>query len=259
MYCRMKIYLNYLLFLGFVFFADGQSTVVEYHNYKRNEDQHYQSFLIIEDGESYCLDIFHKTFSSYDELMADEDFVENLKYLSSIKKDSLGSDVYYGIASIPGEGRVLYKDIIPKIEWKISPSDDQILGYPCSQAIGEFRGRIYKVWFTTQIPLSEGPWKIGNFPGLVMKVVVDNGLFTFEAVNIVIRSDNILIPQKYIEAYHDATVKNVSYQAYIKMENKVFGQIRNEQISNLPKGVVLSNVPPIRTTFIEKSFEWDKE
>ena len=255
----MKKYVKYFLLFGIVFFADGQSTVVEYHNSKKNEDQHYQSFLIIEGGRSYCLDIFHKTFNSYDDLLADKDFVENKKYLSSIEKDALGSDIYYGIASIPGAGRILYKDHVPKIDWLISSSEDRILGYPCKQAIGFFRGRTYRVWFTTEIPLPEGPWKIGNLPGLVLKVVVDDGLFTFEAVKISVKPVDVLIPQKYTDVYRDAVTKNVPYQEYIKAENKAFEQIREQQISNLPKGVVLTDIPPIRTTFIEKDFEWDQE
>lgn len=64
----------------------------------------------------------------------------------------------------------LVKDSIPKIEWKISNETKLIKNYLCKKATANFRGRIYTAWFTEEIPINKGPWKLGGLPGLIFEV-----------------------------------------------------------------------------------------
>jgi len=49
------------------------------------------------------------------------------------------------------------------------------LGYPCQKAKCNFRGRQWTVWFASDIPVSDGPWKLGGLPGLIMEAY-DQGI-----------------------------------------------------------------------------------
>lgn len=73
-----------------------------------------------------------------------------------------------------------YSEAVPAIEWKMSPETDTFLGYVCRVAETEFRGRGWRVWFTYDIPVPYGPWKLGGLPGLILKATDTEGLFVFE-------------------------------------------------------------------------------
>lgn len=54
-------------------------------------------------------------------------------------------------------------------EWTVLDSARQILGYDCRQAVTDFRGRKWTAWFTPEIPVSAGPWKLWGLPGLIIE------------------------------------------------------------------------------------------
>lgn len=59
-----------------------------------------------------------------------------------------------------------------------------MLGYVCQKAISHFRGRNYEASFSPEIPIKEAPWKLYGLPGLILKVVVDDGAFVFNAIGL---------------------------------------------------------------------------
>jgi len=77
-----------------------------------------------------------------------------------------------------------YSESIPVQNWAISNETLTVAGYSCQKATCRFRGREYTAWFTTDIPINNGPWKFGGLPGLILKVYDKDKLFTFECVGI---------------------------------------------------------------------------
>lgn len=68
---------------------------------------------------------------------------------------------------------------MPQIDWRIGSQTCEILGYTCRRADCDFRGRTYTAWFTEEIPLSCGPWKFHDLPGLIMAVEESEGDYSF--------------------------------------------------------------------------------
>ncbi|MPM68100.1 hypothetical protein SDC9_115031 [bioreactor metagenome] len=64
----------------------------------------------------------------------------------------------------------IYKDKLNAQEWQFADSTKTILNYPCQMATCDFRGRRWTAWFAPDIPISDGPWKFGGLPGLIMEV-----------------------------------------------------------------------------------------
>jgi GLPGLI family protein len=59
-------------------------------------------------------------------------------------------------------------DSLYPMKWMISSEERMIDSLNCVRAECSFRGRKYIAWFTTEIPLPYGPWKMGGLPGLIV-------------------------------------------------------------------------------------------
>lgn len=67
--------------------------------------------------------------------------------------------------------------------WQIIPdSTASLIGYKCQLAQAFFKGRLWYAWYTEDIPLSEGPWKLYGLPGLVLRAYDRNKQYVFDAV-----------------------------------------------------------------------------
>lgn len=77
----------------------------------------------------------------------------------------------------------VYPDSIPSLEWNFSDEyTDSIMDYDCRKATVQFAGRSYTAWFTPEIPLPFGPYKLGGLPGLILKLEDAEQQFVWEAV-----------------------------------------------------------------------------
>lgn len=81
-------------------------------------------------------------------------------------------------------GNYIYKEPILTIDWKIGDEHCKILSYTCQKATGHFRGRTYEAWFTTDIPVNNGPWKLGGLPGLILKASDSHNHYVFECIGL---------------------------------------------------------------------------
>ncbi len=77
-----------------------------------------------------------------------------------------------------------YEEPQPVLNWNISGDHRQVCGYDCIKATGLFRGRQWTVWFTPEIPLPYGPWKLGGLPGLILQAEDYQKHFVWECCGI---------------------------------------------------------------------------
>lgn len=86
----------------------------------------------------------------------------------------------------------LITDTVPAINWNITADTKEIASFQCRKATTTFRGRNYTAWFTTDIPVSAGPWKLGGLPGLILQAEDDKRQVSFTAVKISLPSPETL-------------------------------------------------------------------
>jgi len=90
-----------------------------------------------------------------------------------------------------------YADSLHAQTWIMGDSTRQVLGYTCQQATADFRGRHWTAWFATDIPVSDGPWKLGGLPGLILEVYDEGQQHVFTAVGLErVKDEPIIFNQK---------------------------------------------------------------
>ena len=74
-----------------------------------------------------------------------------------------------------------YEEDWEKPEWIITDETKEIIGYQCFKATTNYRGRVWTAWFTPEIPLQDGPWKLCGLPGLILEAEDNHNEYHFVA------------------------------------------------------------------------------
>ena len=96
----------------------------------------------------------------------------------------------------------------------IADSTKQILDYHCQMARCSFKGRTWTAWFTTDIPLDNGPWKLCGLPGLILRAYDAKQQYIFNCVGMkqAKEGENITYSSDF-DKYAASTMKEfVDYQ-----------------------------------------------
>ena len=107
-----------------------------------------------------------------------------------------------------------YTEPFSEQHWQIGDSIKQVLGYECQMAEMDYHGRHWTVWFATDIPLQDGPWKFQGLPGLILEASEPSGQHTFVATGIE-ASDVTMVPiynkKKYAKMERKAMLKGTRH------------------------------------------------
>jgi GLPGLI family protein len=109
-----------------------------------------------------------------------------------------------------------YTEILEKPVWKIGTETSELGGYSIQKATTRYGGRDWTVWFTPEIPVSEGPWKLRGLPGLILKAETADGEFTLTATS-VSRSTNRPIVKDNNNVY-----RKLSKNDFFKQKTEAF-------------------------------------
>lgn len=127
----------------------------------------------------------------YDRYLAQKDtrynpndgiYLEALLHVQTIFTDNVNGKIIgreaVGSQCFETEEKKTYQD------WTLRNETENVLEYDCLKAACNFRGRKWNVLYSEEVPVSAGPWKLGGLPGLIMKAVDENGIHSFEAIEI---------------------------------------------------------------------------
>ena len=99
-----------------------------------------------------------------------------------------------------GTERFFYSEDTPQLNWEVGDSTKTILGYECFFASVDYHGRKWIAWFTPEIPVAAGPWKLQGVPGLILEATTVDGLYSFVADGIQ-QTEKFITPIYLINEY----------------------------------------------------------
>lgn len=125
---------------------------------------------------------------------------------------------------------------IENIDWTIvEDSVKKVLGYDCIMATADYHGRKWTAWFTPEIPLQAGPWKLAGLPRLILEADADNGVYSFVATGI--QNTTRQISPVYLADRYEKVSRKDLLKAQRSFLDNPLGQI-NAKYGD--KGVVVS-------------------
>lgn len=160
-------------------------------------------------------------------------YTSQKKYLPSEMKglekgDCLRDEHLWVIQNYPKEGMFTveealhpaffsYIESMDSLRWELLSGDSIIMKYTCHKACLQYAGREWMAWYTEEIPISSGPWKLTGLPGFVLFAIDKTGTHIFQA-NSIFNVDNQSIVRKNDKWY---TPKETKRDVFIKTRNKI--------------------------------------
>jgi len=113
---------------------------------------------------------------------------------SSVLRNLPQTEFDYVIVNELSKSNIVYKQKVlkdnfsyeenPELKWEIRNENKTIAGYVCKKAKTEYAGREYSAWFTSEIPVSSGPYKFGGLPGLILEISDSEEEYHFKLINL---------------------------------------------------------------------------
>lgn len=80
------------------------------------------------------------------------------------------------------DSQLFYYNEVMNLNWKILLDKKLINGLECQLAEVQYGGRLWKAWFTEDIPLGLGPYKFNGLPGLIVEISDDKDTHIFSLI-----------------------------------------------------------------------------
>lgn len=152
-----------------------------------------------------------------------------------------------------GRNRFLVDDQYPQHNWIITTEARTISGYNCIKATTNYRGRVWEAWFTPDIPLPYGPWKLFGLPGLIIEAKEDTGTYTLRAEKIEYRKDPVF-DKEFASLVQTRNTEPISIKKFIQDSDEFYINGHNERVKRWPDSH--HDFPNLRHGY-ELKYEWE--
>lgn len=211
----------------------------------------YDSLMSTPDGEQKKREIFNQSLSDFHKHR------DRRKFLNGFSRKRSATCIYKNypengmtVTDFLGGDYVVYEDVLNDQDWQITDSIKTVLNYNCQQAVCRFRGREWIAWFTTDIPVVNGPWKLGGLPGLILEAYDQGNQYYFNIIGLEKKNNKPIL-------FGESFFKKIKY---IKTNRKDFLKACKRKIDNASgflgaeTGVSFGNNDPVYYDLIERDY-----
>ena len=193
----------------------------KYRNSEKDDSLSFDDIMDLQMGRYY------NAFFSRDLRALDTQNTKELKstmQFSTIPENYVGFDLLFNHKDslttvtnrLPYTSQVIeYSESSESPEWTYIPDEiATVMDYHCHVATCNYGGRNWKVYYTNDIPVPYGPWKLNGVKGLVLKAEDSENNFIFEAVGLTQK------PQPIIR--YDWSRKKMKKEDWKKFEQEMY-------------------------------------
>lgn len=137
----------------------------------------------------------------------------------------------------------------PQLNWEITDERKKIGDFTVQKAITSFRGRKYEAWFTPEIPVKIGPWKLNGLPGLIMEAYDLDGIVHFNFLKMKTSNSDLNVDQKVFK-----NGRIVGIEEYEELRNDLAEDMVRKIMSKMPRGTSIT-IDKKTETFLEKEYK----
>lgn len=167
-------------------------------------------------------------------------FAEIQPYIKGTSRDKLFKNYPKGkvtCIAFFAAASYLYEELPANIKWKFEQGNLIVAGYNCKKATTTLFGRKYTAWYTPDIPISNGPWKLSGLPGLILKAEDSRKQISFECI--AIEKPRWINPIYINDQNYARTNKKTFLRLYREYREDPLATLQNSGM--LPSNI---NVPP---------------
>ncbi len=200
----------YLLFFFFLFTnIYGQNILIEYDN--ESNGKFYKNELILND-----------TISLWKYKQDDKTAIENNQLERFIYKNYNQNTIYNddGIFN----QKFFVKDTLNNMKWELSHETKNILEQKCLSASTIFRGRKYLAFYSISIPFSNGPWKFGGLPGLILEIKSTDNIYKYSASKIILNTNRNINVSNFLKK--DYIIRDEFVKKFIEVFDNYIKKIK---------------------------------
>ena len=152
-------------------------------------------YLEISDNSSLCFS-YHTYYTDSLHATPDGDAVWRKLFSAALAKEGINATSFphkcskFLVTKYPASDTIRVKDVIDQdiyeydafkseFSWQLCDSAKQINGFEAYKATCRYHGREWTVWFSPDIPVSDGPWVFCGLPGLILETQDKDHLFFF--------------------------------------------------------------------------------
>lgn len=147
---------------------------------------------------------------------------------------------------------------LPKIIWNINFNETKQIGeFKCNKGMAYFRGRNYTVWYTNEIPVGFGPWKLFGAPGLIIEAFDETMKYRWQINKINKMNKDFEILSSKIKYDEEILLKDFIEKKY--GERKDIKILEKSMKSKLPRGAKLEIKTNKELQDRELIFEWEEK
>jgi GLPGLI family protein len=246
---KISLYIFFSLFYYNVFPQNGTSAIVEYKQINNTSRLNSYNCTLFIDGTAT---IFLPKYLNKANEKKDDKQKEIYPDWEYLKIDhGQNQMIFFGAF---GGTKFLVKDDYNNLNWNVSGDNKVIAGYQCLKATTTFRGVDWIAWFTPEITLPYGPWKLHGLPGLIMEVSDATSTYTWRIEKIEYKRSDIF-NKDFKRLVETRNHEPLPLKEFLDQQKEFYDNAEAEMEQKYPGAHSQRN--PVRTGY-EKKYEWEE-